>query len=114
MRLNKRKPKLKELREQKIKGIIIRTKAKWKVEGEKSTKYICNLEKRQYTKKIIPKLISEEGFEITDLKDILEEQKTFYKKLYTNTDIDNENIDTFLDEQNPFYTKVRCYSIRVY
>ena len=35
---------LKEHREQKNKGIILRAKARWHVEGEKSTKYFCNLE----------------------------------------------------------------------
>ena len=37
---------LKNLRDGKIKGLIIRAEAKWQVEGEKkSTNYYCNLEK---------------------------------------------------------------------
>ena len=41
------------------KGLVIWTKVKWLVEGEKSTNYFCNLEKRHFTEKIIPKLIVE-------------------------------------------------------
>jgi hypothetical protein len=45
---------LKILREKKVNGIITRAKAKWQVEGEKSTRYFCNLEKRHYLEKTIP------------------------------------------------------------
>ena len=55
--LNRVESELKKLREDKIRGIILRTKAKWNVEGERSSKYFCNLEKRHLTKKAIPKLI---------------------------------------------------------
>ena len=34
----------------------MRTKAKWNVEGERSSKYFCNLEKRYFTEKAIPKV----------------------------------------------------------
>jgi hypothetical protein len=58
--------KLKKLRDAKIKGLIIRAKAKWQVGEQKSTNYFCNLEKRHFTEKLIPKLIVENN-EITDL-----------------------------------------------
>jgi hypothetical protein len=35
----------------------MRTKAKWNVERERSSKYFCNLKKRHFTEKAIPKLI---------------------------------------------------------
>ena len=41
----------KKLREDTFKGIIMRTKAKWNVEGERSSKYFCNLEKRHFAEK---------------------------------------------------------------
>ena len=50
---------IKIIREEKINGIIMRAKAKWQVDGEKSTQYFCNLEKKHYLEKIIPKLILE-------------------------------------------------------
>ena len=66
---------LKEIREKKVKGIILRAKSRWKVEGEKGSKYFCNLEKRNYTDKLVPKLILDNGQEIEDLQSIIIEQK---------------------------------------
>ena len=58
-----------KLREDKIRGINMRTKAKWNVEGERSSKYFWNLEKRHFTGKAIPKLILDNGIEITNQDD---------------------------------------------
>ena len=33
--------------------------AKWQAEGEKSTQYVCNLEKKHYLEIALPKLILE-------------------------------------------------------
>ena len=95
---------LKLLREKRINGIILRAKARWKVEGEKSTKYFCNLEKRHYQEKLIPKLIKENDQEITNLEDILVEQKLYYEKLYTKKTLD-DNPHNFFDDLNPFINK---------
>ena len=46
--------------------------------GKKCTNYFCNLEKRHFSEKIIPKLIDENGKEIFDQREILNEQKKFY------------------------------------
>ena len=89
---------LKKLREETIKGLIIRAKAKWQVEGEKSTNYCCNLEKRHFTEKLIPKLIVENN-EITDLSQIIKEQANFYKSLYSA----NKNTSHTHDKTNPFF-----------
>ena len=34
------------IRNERTKGIILRAKARWNVEGERSSKYFCNLEKK--------------------------------------------------------------------
>ena len=57
---------LKILREKKVSGIMFRAKARWQAEGEKSTNYFCNLEKRHYNEKLISKIIDENGIEIVD------------------------------------------------
>jgi hypothetical protein len=56
--------------------------AKWNVERERSSKYFCNLKKRHFTEKAIPKLILDNGFEITNQDDILTQQHIFYEALY--------------------------------
>ena len=73
---------LQQIRTEKVKGILLRAKSRWKVECEKSTRYFCNLEKRHYTEKNMSKIITEDGVENTQIKDILHEQKQFYEKLY--------------------------------
>ena len=81
---------LESLREKKIDGIITRAKARWHLEGERNSKYFCNLENRHYTEKTITKLKNENNEEITDPKDILNVQKQFYETLYTSN---NAHID---------------------
>ena len=99
---------LKELREKRVQGIILRAKARWKVEGEKSSKYFCNLEKRHFIDKTIPKLVLNNGHEIDNLQDIIQEQKRYYETLYTssNTSITDEHTQTFFDENNPYINKL--------
>ena len=43
---------LENLNQYKTQGVILRSKAKWYEEGEKSTKYFLHLEKMNYTKNI--------------------------------------------------------------
>ena len=77
---------MEEIRQIQIKGIKIRTRARWIEEGEKPTKYFCSLESRQYRSKRIPKLYNEGGSIVSDTKDILEKQVNFYSNLYTNSE----------------------------
>ena len=63
--LNRVESELIKLREDTISRINMRTKAKWNVEGDRSSKYFWNLEKRHFTEKAIPKLIVDNGIEIT-------------------------------------------------
>ena len=87
--LNSAKEDLELFYEEKVKGIIIRARARWYEHGEKSTKYFLNLEKRNYIKKHMRKLkIS--GSITTDPFDILSEQQRFYQGLYTSI---NKNVD---------------------
>jgi hypothetical protein len=53
----------------------MRAKAKWHREGERNSKYFSNLEKRHYQEKLISELISDDGKELTEINDILMEQK---------------------------------------
>ena len=67
------------LRKNKIEGIIIRSKARWYLEGEKNSRYFCNLEKHHYTEKLMPKIILEDNTEIEDQNEIINEQKNSMK-----------------------------------
>ena len=87
------KEELKTLRKKKMQGILVRSRAKIINDDEKPSNYFCNLEKYNYSSKIIPKLDMEDGKSITDQFEILKETKTFYENLYSSKDSQLEDIN---------------------
>jgi len=83
-----------------IKGAQIRAKAKWVEEGERCNKYFLNLEKKQQISNVINILKDENGHEISDSHELLEECCNFYNKLYTSQSIPDKNIDEYLSSIN--------------
>ena len=77
---------LENVRESKLKGSLIRSRAKWMEDGEKPTKYFCSLESNHYTNKSIPFIELENGAKLTEQNDILKEAVSFYKTLYNKND----------------------------
>ena len=77
------KQQYESLMEEKTEGSMMRAKVRWYEQGEKSTKYFYNLEKRNYHKKTMTKLTTENGI-TEDPKQILKEQKLFYEDLYSS------------------------------
>ena len=72
---------------------MIRARARWHEHGERSSKYILNLEKRNHVKKHMRRLkIS--GSTKTDPFNILPEQKRFYQDLYTSKNIRTDSTQT--------------------
>ena len=63
------------------KGAIIRSRSLYIEQGEHSTKYFFNLEKRNQTVKNISSILSAEGI-VTDPGQILEIEKQYYQDLY--------------------------------
>jgi hypothetical protein len=82
-KIENKKSELLELRKEKLKGHYIRSKSKWIEEGEKPTKFFCNLESKNYYSKLISKIQLENGREIKDQREILKETKLFYQNLYS-------------------------------
>ena len=101
LRLDEIKEKLELLYEEKVKGIVIRARARWHEYGERSTKYFLNLEKRNHVKKHIRKLLIS-GSITTDPYRILAEQKRFYQNLYKTKDSveATDSIEAFLNSLN--------------
>ena len=94
-----KKEELENLRNEKLQGVIVRSRVRWAEEGEKPTRYFCSLESRNYVNKIIPKVVKDDGSAITKQEDILNEVKNFYKKLYGSFD---DNAEQDLEIQNLF------------
>ena len=87
------KTELQDIRHEKLKGYMIRSKAQHIDQGEKPTKYFCGLEKHNYTSKTISQVEKEDGSVITNQTEILQEIENYYKKLYENKDDTLENVD---------------------
>ena len=87
------KEELENIRKEEVKGIFLRSKAKWIEEGEKPTKYFCHLEKRNFTNKTVTKLINNEGETIDSQLEILREIENFYFRLYSSRDENLEDVN---------------------
>ena len=85
------------LRQKRIEGVMLRSKAKWIAEGEKISNYFCNLEKRHYVSKSINKLYVKNGL-TEDSNEISKEINTFYKNLYAKRILENVEISDLIDE----------------
>ena len=81
-KLDNLKDKLEEIRKVKLKGTMIRSRARWVEFGEKSSKYFLNLEKRNFINKSITELKTSEDKVTKDQNEIINMQKNFYKSLY--------------------------------
>jgi len=77
-------------------GAILRSKAKWAVDSDKNTKYFLSLEKFHQSKNSITELLSDEGNLLTDTNTILQEEYSYYEKLYSCVNVNEEDIDNFI------------------
>ena len=82
---------------------IIRSRAQWAEEGEKSTSYFFNLEKQNALKKNIRKIVKNKK-EITDQNQIMECIKEYYMDLYKEESVDLLNTDIFIQPHIPKLT----------
>ena len=92
--LERMKTQLEQLRRKKIDGMIVRSRIKWITEGDKPSRYFCNLENRNFTNRSISFLEKHNGEIIDDQTDILKEVQHFYKTLYKEKHV----IDVDLEE----------------
>ena len=94
--LDQLKTQLENIRNEKMKGVIIRSKAQWSEEGEIPSKYFLTLENKNFTSKLMYQLQKDNGEIITNQDKILEEVQLFYTNLFTNIDAkqqDNSSLD---------------------
>ena len=88
------KHELGELVKEKTQGAIMRSRAKVAHHFEKPTKYFLNLERRNYNRKTIYRLKNDKDETIEKEKEILNEIKTYYEKLYTSVgEIDKKYVE---------------------
>jgi len=61
-------------------------------------KYFCNLEKRNFLDKSMPFLEKDNGEVVANQKDILDEVQLFYRKLYSNQNVDDLDLKVELPD----------------
>ena len=100
-KLEKLKYDLETLRDIKLKGQVIRSRAQWLQSGEKPSQYFCNLEQKNFLDKTIRKIILENGDIITTQGEILNEIKEYYSNLFENRDTKLEavNLNELLNQE---------------
>ena len=64
-----------------MEGVKIRSRVRWISDGEKATRYFCNLEKRNFISKCMNNLSKENGSTTNVQSELLQETMNFYKKL---------------------------------
>ena len=94
-KLENLKNDLQLLRSKKIEGMIVRSKVQWIDQGEKATRYFCNLEKRNFLNKTVGFLDRGNGEIVSDQENILQEVKSFYTKLYSFKPVQNIDLEYF-------------------
>ena len=77
------------------------------MQGKRNNKYFLNLEKRNYSKKLVSKLKLQNGSVLTNQLDILEEQSKFYQSLYNSQKYDSaDEPDDDCPTASKLYVKV--------
>ena len=107
------KEELQEIRGKRMRGMLIRSRARWIEDGEKASKYFCNLENRNFVSKRMTSVINDKGDEITEGEQIRAEVFDFYKLLYSSKEhiIENVDLDILLDENTPKLTDLEAFSL---
>lgn len=91
------KLKLKTYEDKICKGAILRSKAQWAIDGDKSSKYFLQLEKYKQNSNAVKELKTTEGKILKTTDEILEEVHKFYKELYSSTVINKEKANKILE-----------------
>ena len=93
------KIQLNDIRQEKLKGHIIRSRAQHIDKGKKPTKYFCGLEQHNSINKTLNELELDNGTIITEQNAILKETEIFYKNLYNKFEDQSETTDleTYID-----------------
>ena len=86
------KNELLSIREVKLEGHMIRSRAQWLQCGEKPTKYFCRLEHKNFVDKTMKKIRLENGKTVTKQSEILQEVKHYYSNLFKSRD---DNLNSF-------------------
>ena len=97
--LEEKKNRLEEIRQKKIEGVMLRSRCRYTDMSDKPRKYFLNLESRNFTSKVITKLVDANDVEYVNTNEIINQQNEYYKTLYSETiHIDDKPLEETLGE----------------
>ena len=80
---------------------MLRSRCRYTDMGEKPRKYFLNLESRNFTSKVITKLVDANDVEYVNTNEIINQQEEYYKTSYSETiHIDDKPLEETLGENN--------------
>ena len=91
--LQSKKKELEQIRETRLEGSVVRSRALWRRGSEKPSKYFLALEKRRYESKQIPQIQTAEGIK-RNQSDILKTFQEFFRKRFreqNNSGVERES-----------------------
>ena len=94
------KQQLYTIREEKMQGYLVRSRANIIENGEKPSQFFCNLESHNFSSKIINVIEQENGEHITNQKEILNEASKYYENLYSSRENSLNDINLNIYMQN--------------
>ena len=92
------KRELISIRERKLEGVLLRSRARWVADGEKVSNYFCNLESINYVSKQVRSIVRPNGEELKETEDIIKEVKLFYESLYSHKKVNGCNISDLVED----------------
>ena len=107
---------LKVIREKKLQGTLIRSRARWVEQGEKPTKYFCNLENRNFISKHVSSVVNDRGEELFNDEQIKNEFHLYYQNLYSSKESEIEDVDlnNILNDDTPKLSDQEANSLEGY
>ena len=97
-KLHRKKEELEEIREKRLRGSLVRSRAIWRGNAEKPSKYFLTLEKRGYESKMIPCIRSEGGVKRSQIEILKSFEEFFGKRLSRQNNATEEINDEYLKE----------------
>ena len=109
--INFKKEALENIYKHEAEGAFIRSRAKYKLEGEKASKMFCSLEKYNGLQKYVPQLLvkKRDGTEelINEQLKVENEIRSYYTTLFSNQDFENpETMQEFLGQSSNSFPKI--------
>ena len=97
---------MQKLRENKVKGQMVRAHLQWLDQGEKPTSFFCKLETKNYVDKIIKRIQTPDGSIITEQSKILQKVQEFYSKLFDNKENSLKSMATSKIPELQYFKKI--------